>query len=254
MKIRFTTIAGLLLAVLFSVSVFAQEMNPEAGKLYNAGNRMLKAGNYNEAIVNYDKALKINEDYRIYYQRGVALKKSHKYKEAKNSFELSKKLKPDFEAVYNALGGVEFALKNYVSAAENFEHVIEISKNERVKNKVKKNLALAYTKLGEREFSKGRTKKALNYLLKAVKNKNYDAAYLILAKIYNTMGNWNKSLAAAQKALKYRSKISRGGPYFYMGVAYKNEGNIAKAKKMFKLAKKDASYRKTANYELTLLN
>ena len=103
-------------------------------------------------------------------------------------------------------------------------------------------------------FRDGRPKVALKYLKKAVKNKNYDAAYLVLARVYNALGNWNKSLNAAQKALKYRSRISKGGPYYYMGVAYKNEGNISKAKKMFKLAKKDASYRKTANYELTLLN
>ncbi len=254
MKMRFSTTAGLILAVLFSVSVFAQDMKPEAGKLYNAGNRMLKAGNYTGAITNYDKALKINEDYRIYYQRGVALKKSHKYIDAKNSFELCEKLKHNFSPVYNALGGVEFALKNYEAAAQNFEQVLKTSKKNSVKNKVKRNLSLAYTKLGERAFTKGRTKTALNYLTKAVNNKNYDAAYLILAKIYNALGNWNKSLNAAQKALKYRSRISRGGPYFYMGVAYKNEGKIVKAKKMFRLARKDASYRKTANYELTLLN
>jgi len=254
MKMRFTTIAVLFIAILFSVSLFAQDMKPEAGKLYNAGNRMLKAGNYSGAITDYDKALKINEDYRIYYQRGVALKKTHKYKEAKNSFELCKKLKPNFSPVYNALGGIEFALKNYKAAAQNFEHVLLTSKKNNVKNKVKRNLSLAYTKLGERAFRGGKTKKALKYLNKAVQNKNYDAAYLILAKIYNTLGNWNKSLNAAQKALKYRSRISRGGPYFYMGVAYKNEGNIAKAKKMFRLARKDASYRRTANYELTLLN
>ncbi len=35
----------------------------------------LKAGNYNGAIGNYDKALAIEKDYRIYYQKGVAQKK-----------------------------------------------------------------------------------------------------------------------------------------------------------------------------------
>lgn len=254
MKMKFLTAAGLVMVMLFSISVFAQDMKPEAGKLYNAGNRLLKTGNYNGAIDNYDKALKINEDFRIYYQRGVALKKSHKYEEAKKSFELSLKNKPDFEAGYNALGGIEFLLKNYDAAVNNFEHVVQTTKNNRVKNKVKRNLALAYTKLGKKAYAAGKTKKALGYLTKAVNNKNYDAAYLILAKLYNELGNWNKSLSAAEKALKYRSKIGKGGPYFYMGVAYKNEGNLAKAKKMFRLARKDASYRKTANYELTLLN
>ena len=254
MKMRFFTTAVLILAVLLSISVFAQDMKPEAGKLYNSGNRMLKAGNYSGAIANYDKALKINEDHRIYYQRGVALKKSYKYQEAKNSFELCLKNKPNFEPAYNALGGIAFSLKDYKAAAENFERVVQTTKNKRVKAKVKKNLALAYTKLGTKAFNGGRTKTALTYLTKAVENKNYDAAYLILAKVYNTLGNWNKSLVAAQKALKYRSKIGKGGPYFYMGIAYKNGGNLVKAKKMFRLARKDASYRKTANYELTLLN
>ncbi|PIW69443.1 MAG: hypothetical protein COW08_07080 [Ignavibacteriales bacterium CG12_big_fil_rev_8_21_14_0_65_30_8] len=254
MKRSFIITAGFTLAVLFSISVLAQEMNPEAGKLYNDGNRMLKAGNYSGAITNYENALKINKDYRIYYQKGVALKKSRNFSEAKSSFEMCKKLKPDFEAVYNALGGIEFALGNYDEAASNFEHVLEISKNNKVKMQVKRNLSLAYTKLGERLFSKGRVNDAISYLNKAVENKNYDAAYLILAKIHNELGNWDKSLDAAQMALKYRKSIGSGGPYFYMGVAYKNEGNVEKAKKMFQLASRDASYRKTANYELTLLN
>ncbi|PJA98129.1 MAG: hypothetical protein CO128_08820 [Ignavibacteriales bacterium CG_4_9_14_3_um_filter_30_11] len=254
MKRSFIITAGFALAVLLSISIFAQDMNPEAGKLYNEGNRFLKAGNYTGAIANYEKALKIEQDYRIYYQRGVALKKSRNYSEAKNSFELCKKLKPDFEAVYNALGGIEFALKNYEAAASNFEHVIEISKNNIVKGQVKKNLSLAYTKLGERAFANGRSTDALNYLNNAVNNQNYDAAYLIIAKIHNDLGNWVKSLDAAQKALKYRKSISSGGPYFYMGIAYKNEGDLAQAKKMFLLASKDASYKKTADYELTLLN
>ena len=62
-------------------------MKPEAGKLYNAGNKFLKEGNYKAAIDNYDKALNIEKDYRTYYQRGIALKKSGNLEEAKNSFD-----------------------------------------------------------------------------------------------------------------------------------------------------------------------
>ncbi len=54
---------------------FAQDMNPDAGKLYNEGNSQLKAGNYNGAIGNYDKALGNRKDYRIYYQKGCPEKK-----------------------------------------------------------------------------------------------------------------------------------------------------------------------------------
>ncbi len=66
----------LIFTLTLSVTSFAQEMNPEAGKLYNEGNSQLKAGNYNGAIDNYDKALAIEKDYRIYYQKGVAQKKA----------------------------------------------------------------------------------------------------------------------------------------------------------------------------------
>jgi hypothetical protein len=39
-----------------------------------------------------------------------------------------------------------------------------------------------------------------------------------------------------------------------MGVSYKGKGNTEKAKEMFNKAKTDATYKKTAEYELTLLN
>ena len=66
---------SLFLSVLIflSISIFgiAQEMKPEAGKLYNEGNALLKEGNVNEAINKYDAALQIEKDYRIYYQKDV---------------------------------------------------------------------------------------------------------------------------------------------------------------------------------------
>lgn len=53
--------------------------------------------------------------------------------------------------------------------------------------------------------------------------------------------------------MKYRSTISKGGSYYYMGVAYKFKGDTQKAKEMFNNAKVDPQYKKTAEYELSLL-
>jgi len=39
-----------------------------------------------------------------------------------------------------------------------------------------------------------------------------------------------------------------------MGVAYKGKGELDKAKEMFQKAVSDATYKKTAQYELGLLN
>jgi len=250
-------IKALLFIFLFvsigSVSMIAQEMDPEAGKLYNEGNKLLKAGNYDGALQQYNQALNIEKDYRIYYQRGIALKNLGNLEEAKNSFEECLKLKSDFEGGYNALGGVFFSMGNYQAAINNFEKVLEFSKNNSVKNKVKKNLSLAYTKLGAEAESNGNSESAIQNYKKGAEINNYDAAYLSLAKLYTDLGNWDAAIDAAENALKYRSSISKGGPYYYMGLAYKGKGDSAKAKEMFTQARSDATYRKTAEYELSLL-
>jgi tetratricopeptide (TPR) repeat protein len=97
-----------LFLLTFSMFGIAQEMKPEAGKLYNEGNALLKSGNANAAVEKYDAALQIEKDYRTFYQKGIALKKLNKLDEAKTAFEESLKLNKDFEGGLNALGGVYF--------------------------------------------------------------------------------------------------------------------------------------------------
>jgi len=239
--------------VLITSALTAQDMNPDAGKLYNEGNSLLKAGDFRGAIDKYDKALAIEKDYRIFYQKGVAQKKSGNVQGAKESFEECLKLKSDFEAGYNALGGVYFSTGDFDKSITNFEKVLTLTTNTSIQKKVKKNLALAYAKLGNTEVSNGNSTKAVEYLTKAVEYNNYDAAFLSLAKIYSELGEFDKCIAAAENALKYKSTITAGGPYYYLGVAYKGKGNNEKAVEMFQKAKSDASYKKTAEYELSLL-
>lgn len=251
-KASFSSLIVFLVGVLV-FSVVAQDMNPEAAKLYNAGNEKLKAGNYGAAIMNYDDALKIQKDYRILYQKGISQRKAGKLQDAKTTFEECIKLKSDFDGSFNALGGVLFSMGNLSEAISNFEKVLQISTSSSTKSTVKKNLAKAYAKLGTSEISNGNSAKAIENLSKAVEFDNYDAAYLSLAKLYSETGNYDKSISASESAMKYRSTISKGGPYYYMGVAYKFKGDLQKAKEMFNNAKVDPQYRKTAEYELSIL-
>lgn len=242
------------LVFLFTFSVFAQDMNPDAGKLYNEGNSLLKAGNYNGAVDKYDQALGIEKDYRTYYQRGVALKKSRDLAGAKTSFEECITFNKEFAGGYNALGGVYFSMGDYNNAITNFEKVLTLTSKEKTKKKVKKNLSLAYTKLGDKDIKNGNPTKAIENFKKAVENNHYDSAYLKLAKLYSELAQWDNSIAASENALKHRSKITKGGPYYYMGISYKGKGNTDKAKEMFNKAKSDVTYKDNAEYELTLLN
>ncbi len=228
-------------------------MNPDAGKLYNEGNALLKAGNYNGAIQKYDEALKISRDFRILYQKGLALRKGDKLAEAKSALEESLQLSPNNEAALNALGGVYFSMKDYLKSIETFEKVLNVSKNNSFKDKVKKNMSLAYTQLGNEAMKGGSGAKAVEYLNKAVELDKYDSAFLLLAQLNVELGNYDAAIKAAEDALKYRNKISKGGPNYYIGLAYKNKGDITKAKEYLNLAKTDPTYKSTAEYQLGLL-
>lgn len=246
-------ISILLFAMVLTSSMFAQDMKKGAGELYNAGNKSLKAGQYSDAVAKYDSALTIQQDYRIFYQKGIAMKHQGKYDSALVAFQQSANAKTDFAPAYNALGGVYYALGKYEDAVKNFEKVVSVVKNDQVKKEVQKNLALAYTKLGANADQASEPKKAVGYLENAVKNYNYDAAYLALAKVYTELGENDKAIDAGQSALKYHASVGRGGAYYYIGLAYKNKGEVAKAKQMFEKAKSDAAYKKSAEYELSAM-
>jgi len=252
MKLFAFFVTGLFL-ILFTSHLTAQEMKPEAGKFFNIGNEKLKAGDFQGAISNYDQALQHDQDYRIYYQKGIALKKLGKNQDALPVLQEAIKLNPKFDGGYNALGGSYFTLGQMEEAIKNFEKVVEVSGNVTVKNKAKEYIARSYAKLGRDQLSNGDAGKAIVTLLKAVEMNNFDAAYLTLAHAYYENGDYDKSITASENALKYRSSIAKGGPYYYMGLAYKMKGNMPKAKENFNLAKADVSYKKVAEYELGLI-
>lgn len=229
------------------------EMPPEAAKFYNSGNKQLKSGNYEGAIQDYDKALETSKDYRIFYQKGVSLKKIRKFDDAVEAFKASLENNPDFDLAYNGLGGIYFAQGKYDLAVEAFKKFEEKTPKDKLKKKAKQYIARSYTKLGEKAKGNNNYKKAVEYLTEAVSNANYDAAYLLLAESYVELAKYNEALDAATKALKYRKSISKGGPYYYEGMAYKGLDQKDKAIAAFKKGKSDKKYKKLCEYELKLL-
>jgi len=248
------TFVGLIL-LLFSGVLFAQanEMNPEAAKFYNEGNSLMKSGNYQGAIDSYNKAISIEKDHRSFYQLGVAYRKSNNLPEAEKAFKSSIQLNSNFDIAYNGLGGTYFSMKNYSAAIENFKKLEELSKSNDIKNKAKDNISRSYTLLGKENLSDGKTNDAIANLLKAVEYSPYDAAFLTLAEFYSSVGNYDKAIEAADKALNSRKTISKGGPYYYKGIAFKKKGDKEKAIENFKLGLADPQYRSVCQYELDTL-
>lgn len=242
-----------VITILFTVSSSAQQMGAEAGRLFKEGVSKMDAGDYNGAIASFDLALEIEQDYRIYHRKGLALRKANKIQDAIIAFNECLKIKPDYDLAINSLATAYFHLGDYSKAIEYFEKVDKLTKNVKLKENLKDALAKSYTQLGTSSLTDGNYDKAIEYLVKATSISNYDAAYLSLANAYNEIGNYDKAIEAAENAIKHKSKISTGGPYYYMGLAYRNKGDKAKALEAFNKAKADATYRKNAEYEISLL-
>src|SRR5210317_902671 len=179
-------------ALIFSISTFAQsaEMDNEAAKLYNVGNSQKKSGNFAGALESYQKALKISQDYRIYYQLSAVYKKQRKYQFAEEALLSCIKLNPDFSLAYNSLGTTYYSWGKYEKAVENFKIFEEKVDDKKLEQRASKYIGLAYTKLGENALKDRNYEEAEKQFLNAVTHYNYDAAYLKLADVYVETGKY----------------------------------------------------------------
>ncbi len=224
----------------------AQTMKKEAVQPFNDGLEKAKKGDYKDALADFEKALQFDQDYRIYYQIGFAQMKLNNLDEAIKNYKSAIKADPKFDGAYNDLGNVYYSQGKYQDAIDNFEKVLETSKNDTVKSTVKFNLSLSYTALATAAEKDKAYKKAIGYLSKAVSYNDYDFAYLALARIYVQTSQYDRAIQAAEKALKYKKNIKDGGPNYYIGVAYSQKGDLKKAKEYLTKAKDDPVYKSAA--------
>jgi hypothetical protein len=84
-------------------------------------------GRYEEAIDSYDRALRIKPDYcEAWYNRGIALKKLERYQEAITSFDQALKIKPDYTIAreYKEYCAISLAVKPIESWSESVKKVV----------------------------------------------------------------------------------------------------------------------------------
>ncbi len=262
---KLQVILAVFLFVASAVMGQALDKNNDAKKLYNEATRLRKAGNYRGALEKYDEALKLVDDYRLHFGKGQALRKMRKYEDAVKEYEIALKQNPDYFPTYFYLGFSYFALNDYEKAKQYFDETIKRNNSPKIKKAVEKNLKVCNEKLaypylvkGNSEAQRGDYKKAIQDFQKVLEYYQSDAAYLGLANAYNELGKYQKALEFASKAIAFRKTIPQGSPYFFIGLAYKNMGQIEQAKQNFELCLKDKSkenkgFRKRAKFELKQL-
>lgn len=253
MKKLLSSFLGVLFLFTMVLNAQNSEMDPDAAKFYNEGNKALKSGNFQGALNKYVEALKTSTDYRIFYQQGLTLKKLGKYDEAIAAFESSNKSNPKSYLGYNGLGGIYFQQGKYTEAIAAFEKFKELTDKNNLKARGDEYIAKSYTKLATAAKADFKNDQALDYLNNAISHFKFDAAYLLLAELYTDLGQYDKALSAADNALNNRKTITAGGPLYYKGKAFKGKNDVAKAKEAFTQGRKDSKYRQLCDYELDLL-
>ena len=231
----------------------ADKVEPETAKIVAEGDTFLKSGNYEGALKKYDEALKSSQNYQIDYQKGIALIKLKKLAEAQTALKESLKKNPGNFGVYEILGKIEVATKNYDSAIEHLEPYISKETKASEKKKAQQLISKAYYSMGGQAKQDGNFQKAIELLEKSVSTYDYDLAYLKLAEVYTDLGTYDKAIENADKALNSRKTISKGAPYYYKGMAFKKKGEMDKAKENFLLGEKDKEYGEQCKYELAKL-
>lgn len=180
-------IALLLLSVLLSITVFAQD---PGAKEKNAGNAALKAKNYPEAFKNLEAYLKIVnfKDNPSIYNVAVAAAKSKKYAEAEKYYDMAIKNKYKAATAYH---GKAFAQKEEKKTAEMLVTLEEGMKAFPGNVKLETMYATYYLKEGQNFQKAGNEAKAAeNYTkITSLTNKGFKTqGYMSLAGLFFNNG------------------------------------------------------------------
>jgi tetratricopeptide (TPR) repeat protein len=235
----------LLTAVAFSVAgqtAFAS--NKEAKHFLSNGDAKMKAGNPNEAISIYNKAI----DYEpklsrtnlseVYFKRGYAKAALGDSEGAREDYRMSIQLDPtpkDAEAYYNR-GIAKTALGDSEGAKVDFRRASMLGYNNARKMlnaKDTKNIpfdanfeADIYLNSGKEKLEKGDQKNALADFNKAIEyNNRLAAAYFYRGMIERTNGDNQGATADFKKAIEVDPTPSKAEAYYIRGRAKANAGD-----------------------------
>ncbi|MDQ3749322.1 MAG: tetratricopeptide repeat protein [Acidobacteriota bacterium] len=130
-------ILSLFLTVVLAVSVSAQ--TPLVSQTFDEGTRMARAGNYENAIENYRRAIllakaeTVTDDFlaKVHFNIGVCLYNLKQTAQAVEKFtEATKLSRRNYQKAFYALGMAHSELKNRRQAADAFHKAVDLNKKD----------------------------------------------------------------------------------------------------------------------------
>ena len=155
----------------------ALKINPYYADAYsNMGNVLKDKGDLEAAIQSYKQALKIKPDYaQAYSNMGIALKGKGDLNAAISSYKQALKIKPDYAEAYNNMGSALNDKGDLEAAIESYKQAL----------KIKPDYAEAYSNMGIALKDKGDLEAAIKSYKQALKIKSdYAEAYRNLSNIH----------------------------------------------------------------------
>ena len=194
----------------------------EARKYFDKGNEQFNLGNYEQAIADYTKAIKIKPGYAgAYYNRGNAKINLGRHEEAIEDYTTAIGSRDNFAEAYNNRGIAKNHLGRYEEAIVDYTEAIGSGDN----------YAEAYNNRGNAKSGLGRHEEAIEDCTKAIKIK---PGY---AEAYNNRGIAKSGLGRHEEAIEDYTKAIEIEPDD--AGAYYNRGKIYTELKKFDAAKDD---------------
>ena len=144
----------------------AIKLKPDfARAFYNRGLVNLELEKYQEALEDFNEVIKLNLDYdTVFKNRSVLDLVEMPFEEALEVFDEAIKLNPDFALAFYNRGAANLALKKYQKAIEDFNEAIKLKPDD----------ALVYTSRGRANFELGKYQEAIEDFTRAIALKTDD--------------------------------------------------------------------------------
>ena len=201
-----------------------------------------KMGNRDLAIDHYQIALDINPNfYKGWFAMGLSKKANSDNEGALAAFKTAVEVNPAYEKAYGAMGTIYLSEKKYDQAIEVLNTAVKVNSKY---SKGYSTLGVVYSEIEDWANA------ANNLVLATTYNEKDAMAWYRLAAAYNKLNECDRAEEAARKSTD--RKPSFGGGWIELGVATwcGGKGNKIASVNALEKARKDRTWRKTAEYEM----
>ena len=203
----------------------AIKVNPGKANAYNnRGWAYYLLKQYDRAIQDYDKAIKLDPEFALAYNnRGIAYKNLKQYDRAIQDYNKAVELDPEFNKPYNNRGNVYRELDDYERAILEYDKAIEIDPG----------YALAYYNRGRTYYYLGQYERAIQDFDKSIElNPDYSYTYAWRGYVYENLEQYEDAIQDYSKNIELDPEYAWA--YQHRGYAYQAINKTAEAEADFK--------------------